>query len=189
MNQTPAVKKLYNDGLIKNGGHALDLGCGKGMDVLSLANLDFEVDAVDVDATALDNLKSELAKDEYKDSKVNIVNQKIEDFKVKEGVYDCIIAINSLPFIDSKEKVIEIIKNIVLGLKEDGCMYITLFGKKDAWTDKENMSFFEYGEIKNVLDSLGDVSFYHSTIEEGYGKTIKGDIKYWNIFRFIYIKK
>ena len=93
-----------------------------------------------------------------------------------------------LPFIESKEKVKEIIKNIVSGLKSDGCFYITLFGIKDAWIDKKNMSFWEYDEIKNILDSL-DVNFYHNTIEEGYGRTMKGDIKYWNVFKFIYIKR
>lgn len=158
------------------------------MDVLNLANLGFEMDAVDIDAVTLENLKKEITKDEYKNYKINTFNQKIQDFDIDKEKYDCIIASNSLPFIDSKEKVVEIIKNIALGLKKDGCIYITIFGKKDAWVNKENMSFFEYNEIKNVLDSL-DMSFYHSTIEEGYGKTMKGDLKYWNIFKFIYIKK
>ncbi len=59
---------------------------------------------------------------------------------------------------------------------------------KDEWINKENMSFFEYKEIRDILDSL-NIKFYHNTIEEGYGKTMKGDVKYWNVFKFIYIKK
>ncbi|HEY4509169.1 MAG TPA: methyltransferase domain-containing protein [Candidatus Paceibacterota bacterium] len=180
-------KKLVSDGLLKSKGKALDLGFGSGTEVINLANIGFEVDAVDSNPQVIINLQDELKADEYKDFSINLHNQKIEDFKIENEKYDCVIASNSLPFIIPKEKVIEIIKNIVPGLKKDGCMYITVFGVKDGWIDKQNMCFFEYKEIKDLLDSLG-VKFYHSTIEEGYGKTMKGNVKYWNVFKFIYIK-
>ena len=188
MNQSIIVKKLYRDELIGNTGYALDLGFGKSQDALELAGHGFILDTVDSDEQVVKTLGDECSKDANKNLKINIYHQKIEDFEIKKEKYDCIIASNSLPFIESKEKVKEIIKNIVSGLKSDGCFYITLFGIKDAWIDKKNMSFWEYDEIKNILDSL-DVNFYHNTIEEGYGRTMKGDIKYWNVFKFIYIKR
>ncbi|MFF5501372.1 class I SAM-dependent methyltransferase [Streptomyces roseolus] len=40
-------------GLIKGGGRALDLGCGPGRNTLHLASLGYEVDGVDLSATAL----------------------------------------------------------------------------------------------------------------------------------------
>lgn len=187
MNQSLIIKKLYGDGLLKNIGYALDLGCGKSTNVLSLASLGFEVDAVDFNNEIVNALADELKKEENKSLKINLFNQKIQEFDIKKEKYDCIIANNSLPLIDSKEKVFEIIKNVVNGLKKDGCLYLTLFGTKDEWVTKKDMSFFEYDEIKNRLDSL-DIKFYHSNIEEGFGKTNAGNIKYWHVFRFIYIK-
>lgn len=181
-------KKINGDGLIKNEGHMLDLGFGPGNEVINFANIGFGVDAVDSNIQTIDSLKNELENNKFGELKINLINEKIENFRIQKEKYDCIIASNSLPFILEKEKVIEVIRNIVDGLKLGGCMYITIFGTKDAWVTKESMTFFDYAEIKKIIDSLG-VDFYHSTIEEGYGKTMKGDLKYWNIFRFIYIKK
>lgn len=180
-------KKLNGDGLLKKNGHALDLGFGPGAEVINLAGIGLTVDAVDSNSQTIATLQNELKTEEYKNLEVNFHNQKIEEFEIEKEKYDCIIASNSLPFIESKEKIISVIKNIVSGLRKDGCMYITIFGIKDEWINKKTMSFFEYKDIKNLLDSL-DIKFYHSTIEEGYGKTMQGDSKYWNIFKFIYIK-
>jgi len=188
MNHSFVVKKLNGDGLIKINSNSLDLGFGKGSDVLSMAELGFEVDAVNNNAIEIENFKSELNIPINLNYKINIIDNNIENFVIEKNKYNCIIASNSLPFIASKDKVLEIIKNIAEGLTEQGCFYITIFGEKDEWRENKNMSFFTFDEIKSFLDSL-NLNFYHNTIEEGYAQTMKGDIKYWNIFKFIYIKK
>lgn len=179
------LKKLNGDGLINTQGRGLDLGFGAGNEVLNMAMLGLIVDAVDSNEETIKSLKNSV--DNEYESRINLIQEKIENFKIEDDKYDCIIASNSLPFIRSKDLVKDIVSNIVKGLKTGGCFYLTFFGNKDAWSEKENMSFFEYDEIKSYLDSL-DIKFYHSTIEEGFGKTMKGDLKYWNIFKFIYIK-
>lgn len=178
-------KKLNGDGLLKTSGFALDLGFGEGKEVFGLASIGFEIDCVEISDLAIKNLEERIKdNNEYK---INIYNISIENFEIKEGKYDCIIASNSLPFLDSKEKVKNVVTNISKGLKKDGCFYLTFFGNKDEWKNKERMNFFDYEEIRSFLDSL-EIKFYHSVIEEGYGKTMKGELKYWNIFKFIYTK-
>ncbi len=182
MNQSIIIKKLNGDGLLENKSAALDLGFGKGKDALSLSELGLKVDAVSINPNEITELEKVAS-----NKKIKVVLSDIVNFQINNESYDCIIASNSLPFISSKEKVKEVVINIISGLKKGGCMYVTFFGTKDAWSNKDNMSFFEFDEIKNFIETF-DVKFYHSTKEEGFGQTMKGEIKYWEIFKFIYIK-
>ena len=69
----------------------------------------------------------------------------------------------------------------------NGFAYVTVFGRKDSWSDRAQMTFWDYQEIVSLLESCGG-NVYHSVIEEGFGRTINGEIKYWNVFKFIYTK-
>ena len=74
------------------------------------------------------------------------------------------------------------------GLISGGIMYFSLFGVKDAWFGKSNMSFFDQGEVEQMLNRILGITLIYKTTKEGYDKTMKGDIKYWHIFRFVYKK-
>lgn len=181
-------KFLTNRGILDvvTSGNILDLGCGKGLDVIQFAKKgSFVIDAVDHDSASIDFLNEKIKSESI--SNIHTHLKSIEDFKIESEKYSIIIASNSLPFISSKEKVVEIIGNISKGLKQDGFAYITLFGLNDDWKNKKNMSFFSLEEATKIFDDLGLKKYFIST-EEGYGKTMKGDVKFWNVHKFIYQK-
>lgn len=177
------LKKILDEKLLTNVGRTLDLGCGNGADAQELAALGYTVDVVEKDTAH----KKTLAALSQKTSVVSHTVA-IENFKIQKGTYTLIIANNSLPFVSDKERVTRVITDSVAGLTPKGVLYFTLFGPRDAWAAKPTMSFFSYDEALSLLETL-PVQIYHRATEEGYGKTMKGDIKYWHIHRFFCIKK
>ncbi|MBX4209461.1 class I SAM-dependent methyltransferase [Candidatus Parcubacteria bacterium] len=180
-------KFLKNRGIFDtlSSGHVLELGCGKGADAVDLAGRGFIVDAIDKDPSNISFLESTIREKGIKN--IHPVTDLIEDFKPAESKYSLIIANNSLPFISSKEKVVKVITDLSKSLAEGGFLYFTLFGPDDEWSKNADMSFFTQEEGLKLLDGLGLKRYFIST-EEGYGKTIKGPIKFWQIHKFLYRK-
>ncbi|MEK7607304.1 MAG: class I SAM-dependent methyltransferase [Patescibacteria group bacterium] len=161
-------------------GKILDLGCGNNnFDIINFAERGFLIDAVDKDLSNISFIKKQ------KNKNINAILGLMEEFKPKPNEYSLIIVNNSLPFVSSKEKVKEIINNLSNALVANGFIYLTLFGQKDEWNKDRSMSFFTQEEGLNLLDNLGLRRYFIST-EEGYGKTIKGGMKYWQIHKFLY---
>lgn len=179
----PFLKKIIDEKLLSDGGRVLDLGCGEGVDAKELALLGHTIDVVEVSPQHLVSLEK-LAKE----FPITVHAVSIEKFAIQKDTYALVIANNSLPFLSNKNVVQEILRESVAGLVTGGVLYFTLFGPKDAWSSKESMSFFEYNEIVSFIQTL-PVQIYNRSTEEGYGKTMKGDIKYWHIHRFFCIKK
>lgn len=172
------IRKMKSEGLLKDGSVALDLGCGSGRDTLVLAELGYRVDAVDKN--------NEL--EDKSDQNIAFTQQDITDFLIKPDYYDIIIANNSLPFLPGRETLKQKIAEMALGLKVGGKVFLTLFGPNDQWAQEQKpMSFFSYTEAVGLLVSL-PLRLYWQSTEEGYGKTMKGNIKYWHIHRFLCIR-
>lgn len=184
MNKNFFIKKLESEGYIKTQGKALDLGAGKGGDSLYLASLGYTVDAVDIKKDNTDFIQTSAVD---LTGQITIHTADIINFVIEKDSYDIIIASNSLPFINSKEFVEAIIRNIYAGLKTGGIAYFSLFGQRDGWADKTDMSFFEYSEAEDILKNISAEIYFKST-EEGYGNTMKKDLKWWHIHRF-YVRK
>ena len=138
------------------------MGCGDGQETLALAERGLHVTAVDTKPT--DELVAKRGS-----LPVEIVQSDVRKFAIKANFYDIIIAKNILPFHGNKNEVFEVIRNMTQGLRVDGVLYITLFGPRDAWvkTEKE-MTFIEYDDAINFLESLSLIMVYKST-EEGMG--------------------
>lgn len=155
-------------GLIKDGGFMLDLGCGKGADSDYFIDKGYGVTSVDTDST-------------YVSQKTDI-----RDFIIHGDTFDVIIANNVLPFIADKNEVKNILLKMYKGLKKGGIMYFTVFGVNDDWySTKKSMSFFEHVDIDIFTKTLPDIKILEKTTIEGYGKTMKGDIKYWHIHTYL----
>ncbi len=175
------IRKLESEKLLPENKHVLDLGPGLGDDIAFLANRGYEVDCVDKNPDVIANIQS-------KNLKINCVIQDLAHFKIEKEKYGLIIASNSLPFLPEKEKVDTVIQRMIDGLSKKGVMYLTLFGMHDEWQGKRIMSFFTEQEALGIL-AKSRVKIYWKNIEEGYGRTMNGSIKYWHIFKFICIKE
>ncbi len=153
-------------GLLKEGGFALDLGCGDGSDSDALKALGYEVTPVDIG------------------SPYPSIKEDIRRYRIDPDRYDVIICNNVLPFISDKEDVKKALANIFQGLNDHGVAFLTFFGPKDDWAQRPTMSFFDFAEITGYLRSFG-LFILESSTTEGYGKTMKGNIKYCHIHRFL----
>lgn len=176
------INKLRRDSLLQSGKRALDLGCGDGKEALALSALGYEVYAVDSNPAAI----AALRRKPTIDGNVRVEEKRIEAYNIEPGRYDCIIASNSIPFLHSKEEANTVIDRIITGLAPGGCAYISVFGTKDAWADRPQMNFWNYEEISKLLASY-EGHIHYSIVEEGFGSTMAGSIKFWNIFKFIYV--
>jgi len=148
------------------GGKALDLGAGDFELAKKLQGFNYEVDVVDVKdpGPIPDGIK--------------FFSQDMMTFDIKG--YDLIIAQNSLPFTDSRV----MIKRIAEGLNKGGITSFALFGERDEWKDRPNMSFVNYDEAITLIQKVG-LNIYRRSTEEGYGPTKTGQIKYWHIHSFV----
>jgi ubiquinone/menaquinone biosynthesis C-methylase UbiE len=180
--KTAALQKLHSEDLLLGGGNALDLGCGAGSDAIALADIGFQVDAIDQDSEELSKLRERI-----EDHSINPILGNILNFDIKKNYYSIILASNSLPHIRDKEIVRSIISRMVEGLIKDGILYFSLYGQRDDASHDPLMSFFEYDEALSMISQLPLKLYYRST-EEGYRKTSVGDTKYSHIHRFTYTK-
>ena len=177
------IKKMKGENLISGKGQALDLGCGMGTDSLALAQIGYEVDAVDSHADrirALEEQKNKLT--------IHVVQADIRDFNIEQEKYSVIICNNVLSFLKSKDELFAMIRKVSNGLAPQGVLYFTVFGPRDEWANNKEMSFIDYDSILTFLNDL-PLKIYHRSTEEGYGKKMDGGIKYWHIHRFFCIKK
>ncbi len=178
LQSTPLIKQLDSLKLL-HGGKALDLGVGPGHESIILAKRDYHVTAVDLSEKTIETLQSKIA-----GLPIKLVHSNILSFEIHLNSFDLIIVKNVLPFLENKNDAIEVIKKLANGLKNNGIIYLTLFGPSDEWANKPTMSFFEYQEAIDLLSSL-PLKILHRSTEEGLGSTMFGDIKYWHIHKFL----
>jgi SAM-dependent methyltransferase len=177
-------RRQLADGILSDG-RALDLGCGIGRESLFLAQHGYQVEAVDKDAAHTKSLSARARED---DLPVRVSTTRIEQFEILSQRYSLIVAKHSLPFIADAAVVMRIIKNMVGGLKAEGLVCFTLFGNRDGWNARPDMSFFEYSTVIAHLETL-PISLYCRSSEEYFADTTEGVRKFWSVNTFCYLKK
>lgn len=175
----PLIFRLKNVGMLL-GGVALDVGAGVGNDSFFLSQNGYDVIALDLNTSLIEMRKESLA------SPVEVQNADIVMYEMQPKSYELINANNVLPFV-SQDDFEETFTKIARSLKTDGVFCFSLFGTEDAWANRASMSFHTYDEgLEMVADNHLEVVFEQT--EKGLGTTMKGDVKYWQIHRFI-VKK
>lgn len=96
--------------------------------------------------------------------------------------YNIAIARNSLPFMKNKQ--FDVISNIYNTLKPGGYFYGTVFGDEDPWAKEGLITPINFQELIVFLNKLNFKIIWQSE-EKGIGKTMKGDLKDWHIFKFL----
>jgi predicted TPR repeat methyltransferase len=109
--------------------------------------------------------------------------QDIREYKLK-GRYDIVIANNVLPFLDSKEEVKTIVKDVMSHLKKNGVFIFTVWGPNHVWAGNKLTHLDP--EIHNLIK---DHFVYFKKEEEGMVTIMNGDKAYWHSHEFWLMKK
>lgn len=174
----PYLDNLYRNKLLKGKGFALDIGCYKGEDALTLARLGYTVDALDIDIShALYHLED-----------INYIEADIISADIDKSKYSLIVANNSLPFISDKESVKNVLRRMKDGLKKGGIMHFSIFGPESYWFGRRDMSFFEYYEITDFVKTLG-LQIYEKSSIQGFRETMSDGIRFLDVHRFTLINQ
>ncbi len=161
-------------------GNILDIGSGSGDDAIALEKKGFIVTSIEKNKDRYDLI---MEKVHESDSKIEVINIEIENYNFPVDKYNVIVAKNSLPFILQKENQFKVIEKTYSSLTKNGYLYLTLFGPKDAWANNI-ITGIDFKEAKTFLKKTGFEIKWHA-IEEGWSKTTKGELKYWDINKFI----
>jgi SAM-dependent methyltransferase len=174
------LSRLFSNPKVKHDGLALDLGFGDGKNAILLSQKGFRVKAVEKDSDKIERFKREAGQ-----LKIELILDDVSNIPLDEDTYSLILAHNVLSFLSNKKGVLKIIEKCIDSLSQDGYFIFTIFGKKDEWSKKhKDMTFFDSEEILKELEKK-PVTIYFKSSEEGYGPTMKGDVKYWQIHKFI----
>jgi SAM-dependent methyltransferase len=103
-------------------------------------------------------------------------------FKYPKNKFNYAIAKNSLPFMGKHQ--LEIISKIYLCLKKGGIFYGTIFGKDDPWSEKGIITPLSFRTVEKHLKKSGFEILWRAE-EKGIGRTMKGELKNWHIFKFL----
>jgi 2-polyprenyl-3-methyl-5-hydroxy-6-metoxy-1,4-benzoquinol methylase len=177
------LRTFFSNAGLAHTGRALDVGFGSGTDARALAEAGYSVEAIDTNQDAIERF-SPIAKK----FSIRILFSDVRDFVITEETYALILASNVLFFISERSVVFQNIEKCITGLSPGGFLLFSLLGPRDAWAEKGKVSTFDFEEVVQFLEQKG-VTFYFRSTEEGFSPTMKGEIKYWHIHRFIMQKR
>ncbi len=152
MNYFPSelVKRFIH--LLPHNGTALDVGCGNGKNSTFLAALGFQVTALDINTTAIENLSQQ--------SNITAVNEDISNYNLPQS-YDVTIAMNVLHFLKQPEIVI---KKLIDNTKE--LIIINVFSNRTPLNERSaNVTYFDKKELQELFSGWDIVicNEYHTT--------------------------
>lgn len=141
----------------------LDLGCGQGADSLFLVKNNFSVTAIDSSDVAIHQMK--VKKDEFGLDNLKLICEDIQDFNIEKDRYQVIICRNILNFL-SKDKAIEIIKNLQNNIQKGGYIIIEVFTKNDPsfLSDNKFISYFEEQELLSIFSDYKIIYYLENTV-------------------------
>ncbi len=154
---------------------AIDIGGGALKDTRYLLEQGFDVVVVD---------SSELMEKEAKkisSDKLHYFASSFANFNFPENTFDLASAQFSLPF-NPPESFKAVLKKIKLSLKKDGIFCGQLFGVRDGWANRPNMTFHTMQQAQKLFKDM-EVIYFNE--EEKDGETANGTSKHWHIFHFI----
>jgi SAM-dependent methyltransferase len=162
-------------------GNVIDVGCGAGNDSIFLYENDWNVLAIDKNASGLNSLQE-------KYPQIKISNMLFEDITELPQT-DLIIANYSIPFCNPSyfSKFIDILKNSIV---KNGRFAGNFFGLNDSWRFGVNenwgksseMTFYSAEMVKSLFDDF-QIEYFNET--EFDGKTVSGNDKHWHIIEII----
>lgn len=157
-------------------GICIDLGCGAGNDSIFLIKNGWKVIAIDKEDTEK-IIRENLNKEEQEYLKFE--KQDFENINLKSC--NLLVANFSLSFCN-RNTFDNLWNKIVSSISKEGYFVGNFFGKKDTWSSRTNMTFFNKEEVQELFSSFEMIDF--SEIEKD-SKTALGKEKHWHIINVI----
>lgn len=179
-NQTRAASPLLrralgDECLPKGNGHAIDLGCGGGIETALLLTSGWKVLAVDKEPNAIARI--ETLKAELPSADLTVMTSRFEELKDLPSS-SLIHAGLSLPFCEPTH--FPMLWDMILSALEPGGLFVGhLFGNRHDWAKHPAMSFHSMQEIEALCDGLKIELLRES---EGEGGLVK---HHWHRFDLI----
>jgi SAM-dependent methyltransferase len=164
-------------------GHAVDLGCGPGNDVLALLAAGWTVDAFDAHALAIETTAARAAERGFSGALRTTV-ARFAEVELAPGSADLIHAGFSLPFTTAGE-FHTIWRGIADAVREGGLFVGQLFGVNDTWAkdpDRRELTAFTR---EAVAELLARYEIEHWEEVDRDGVTATGTEKHWHVFHII----
>lgn len=140
-------------------GRALDLASGEGQNGIRLARYGYTVDCVDISTVGLSKCKS-LARTYRVDDKINTICADLNEYRIAENAYNCIINMRFLMRPLSPQ--------IMKGLKSGGILIYETFTKDDAKAKRPGANkdyFLDRNELLDIFSDLLILSYSERMVD------------------------
>lgn len=162
-------------------GVAIDLGCGSGVDAISLLLDGWYVIAIDNDQATLEAFEKSVPQPLKKNLK--LVATSFVDIKLPTSLL--INASFSLPFCHP-DRFVDVWSGITKSLLPGGIFAGHFFGPNDSWAIKKEMTFHERSQLLTLFEGFAIESF--DEIDK-VGTTLAGNEKHWHVFHVVLRKR
>ena len=174
-NKAPSDLLLQALEYVDHHNKAIDIGGGILQDTRYLLDHGFHVTVVDKDILTAKEAKT------IQSDKLCCAISLFEDFNFPKNEYDIASASYALPY-NPPESFETVFANIKQSLVSGGVFCANLFGVRDEWSVRSNMTFHTAAQVKKLLSDMQVILFIE---DEERGKTVDGTPKHWHLFHFI----
>ena len=157
-----------------NGRHAIDLGCGSGVETRALVAAGWRVTAIDSDPS----MPARLA-DLASSGEVITVVSDIRDARLPEAVL--VHSSLTLPFVPATDFA-PVWERIRHSLLPGGWLAVDLFGTRDDWSGTPDLNFHPRAGVDQLLAGLDVVEIVE---EERDGPAFRAASKHWHVFHVL----
>ncbi len=157
------VRYLHKNFLSGEGKRILDFACGSGRNTLVMAEMQFDIYAVDYNDICLELTREKMEKINYH----NIIYLKNTrtDIPVEDGILDCIVAWGALYYCNEADRNL-LFDEINRVLKEDA-LFLGEFRTKDDFLYKKGLEIEkDYFVLDNVAGVLAGINYWFCDEEE-----------------------
>jgi len=155
-------------------GHAVDLGCGSGLDTIALVSAGWTVTAIDSTPDGFSNILAKLPADKH--SMVTCIHEKFENTTIPAA--DLVYSAFSVPFC-SPESFDDFWNRIVCAINPKGRFVGNLFGMKDEWNYMTDVTFITRERFDELFESF-EIEHFREQYSEG--PSVLVPKKLWHMF-------
>jgi trans-aconitate methyltransferase len=156
---------------------AIDLGCGNGIETLTLLKNGWQVLAIDSEPAVIETIQTKVQAGQRARLETRIAA--FERIELPQA--DFVYAGYSLPFCEPAH-FNHLWTTVVNAIRPGGRFAGQLFGVRDSWATRPMMTFHTAEQVQNLLQNVFEVEFLREEDEDGHA--FRGP-KHWHVFHII----